>query len=55
MTAANEFPITLTAVRPISTIRSIPAMKATPAAGTPIVVIVANKTTNEAPGPQPSL
>ena len=47
---AVTFPATLTTVRPISTKRSIPAIKARPETGTPIVETVANKTTNDAPG-----
>ncbi len=52
---AVTFPATLTTVRPISTKRSIPAIKARPETGTPIVETVANKTTNDAPGTLPSL
>ena len=45
---AVTFPATLTTVRPISTKRSIPAIKANPETGTPIVETVASKTTNDA-------
>lgn len=49
-TVANELPTTLTTVRAISRIRSIPATNARPSSGIPTVPNVASRTTNETPG-----
>ena len=54
-TEASELPTTLTDVRPISTKRSIPAMNVNPCIGTPIVDIVANRTTKKLLAPLPCL
>ena len=49
-TTAKELPNTFTAVLAMSSIRSIPAMKAKPSAGIPTEPRVARRTTKDTPG-----